>query len=95
MSQDGALKVQRKQCRTCIYSKRSPSRRTVAQLEGEITDPHLPWFFKGYRVCHHSSDAVCAGFWRRHRDHFALGQIAQRLKFVRYVQEDVLVKEVE
>lgn len=47
-------------------------------------------FFKGHRVCHHSKDAVCRGFWNRHKDKFTLGQIAQRLKAVIFVKEDTL-----
>jgi hypothetical protein len=30
--------------------------------------------------------ACCAGFWRRHRDRFTLGQLAQRLGWVRKVR---------
>jgi hypothetical protein len=86
------FKVQRKQCPTCIYGKRSGVRRSIAQLEAQIADPHMPGFFLGYRVCHHSDGVCCAGFWRRWKDHFTLGQIAQRLGWVRYVEVDILTR---
>ena len=84
------LKVQRKPCATCIYGPNPGTRRSLASLEHEIADPHMPGFFRSYRICHHSTDAVCAGFWRRHKNNFALGQLAQRLKWVRYVTIDLL-----
>jgi hypothetical protein len=74
------LRVQRRQCDTCIYRPDSP-----------LADPHGG--FKGHRICHHSHDAVCAGFWARHKDAFALGQIAQRLGAVQRVDDDVLKEE--
>jgi len=77
------LKVQRRQCATCIYREDSPL--DLAKLEGEIADPRMPGFFDGYRICHHSNDACCAGFWARHKDDFAAGQIAQRLNCVEKV----------
>ena len=61
-------------CRTCIYRPRSPL--DLAALEAAVADGYGG--FKGHRVCHHSASACCAGFWRRHRDKFAAGQIAQR-----------------
>jgi len=48
-------------------------------------------FFSGHRICHHSDTACCAGFFARHKDHFPLGQIAQRLGFVEYVEHDKMV----
>jgi hypothetical protein len=83
------LRVQRRQCDTCIYRPDSPL--DVKALEAEIADPHGG--FKGHRICHHSHDAVCAGFWARHKDAFALGQIAQRLGAVQRVDDDVLKEE--
>jgi hypothetical protein len=74
------LKVQRRQCETCIFNW-SPEH--LAALLDAIRDPKMAGHFRGYRICHHSRDAVCAGFWARHRDNFDLGQIAQRLGFVR------------
>jgi hypothetical protein len=47
-------------------------------------------YFKGHRICHHSKDACCRGFWNRHKNHFTAGQLAQRLNAVEFVDEDVL-----
>lgn len=92
-SNKGYFLVQRKQCSTCIYGKHSASRMTPAQLEAEVADKHLHGFFRGYRTCHHTKDVCCAGFWRRHRHKFTLGQLAQRLGLVRYVEVDTLRRE--
>lgn len=78
------LRVQSKACATCIYRKDSPL--NLNQLENAVRDKHMG--FKGYRICHHSKDAVCRGFWNRHKDEFALGQIAQRLNLVEYVRDN-------
>jgi hypothetical protein len=51
----------------------------VKELENECRDRKTPWFFRSYRVCHYSQTACCRGFWERHKDAFAAGQIAQRL----------------
>jgi hypothetical protein len=83
---EGGLLVQRKQCATCIY--RPDCSLDVTALEAQIRDPRMPGFFEGYRICHHSTRAVCAGFWARHKWSFTLGQIATRLGFVRLVDED-------
>lgn len=78
------FEVQRRACPTCIYRKSSTAtRRTIEQLEAEVRDKY--GWFKGYRVCHCSKSACCRGFWNRHKDKFALGQIAQRLGFVAFV----------
>jgi hypothetical protein len=69
--------VQRKQCRTCIYRRDSPL--DLKALEAAIADPRTKGFFAGYRICHHSKSAFCRGFWNRHKNYFALGQIVQRL----------------
>lgn len=82
------LRVQRRQCTTCIYRKDSPL--DLAKLEADIADPRMKGHFKGSRICHHSNDAVCAGFWARHKDNYDAGQLAQRLSLVRLVQDDVL-----
>lgn len=79
-----SFKVQRKPCSTCIYRKNSPL--DIRKLERDVADNYGG--FKGYRVCHHSKDACCRGFWSRHKDKFAIGQIAQRLGWVRFVTED-------
>lgn len=80
------MKVQAKQCATCIYRPSSPL--DLQKLEAEIADKHMPGHFSGHRICHHSDDAVCRGFWNRHKDHFDLGQLAQRLGLVQFVNED-------
>lgn len=83
------FKVQRKQCKTCIYTKRAPSRRTIAQLEDETKDVH--GFVQTYRLCHHADDETgvcCRGFWDRHKDAFPAGQLAQRLNCVEFVDVD-------
>jgi hypothetical protein len=82
------LRVQQHRCATCIYRPDSPL--DLAALEAAIADPHLAGFFQTSRICHHSTDAVCAGFWQRHKDDFTLGQLAQRLGLVCFVQEDIL-----
>lgn len=79
--------VQARPCKSCIYRPDSPL--DLARLEAEIADPHLPGFFTGHRVCHHTrapEEACCAGFWRRHKSSFTLGQFAQRLGWVRKVR---------
>ena len=87
------FKVQKNHCASCIYLPSSPF--DLAALEAEIADPHLEGFFTGYRVCHHSEgpDGVCcAEFWKRHKDHFTAGQLAQRLGLIKRVVIDVLKK---
>lgn len=78
--------VQRRQCATCIYRKDSPL--DLKKLERQIADPYMEGFFTAHRICHHSDMACCSGFWSRHRDHFPLGQIAQRLGVVEFVEHD-------
>lgn len=75
--------VQARLCSTCIYRPESPL--DLAKLEAEVADPHMRGFFTSYRVCHQSDHACCAGFWVRHKDHFQLGQLAQRLGWLRKV----------
>jgi len=84
------LKVQDRQCETCIYRKTSTL--DIKSLEAQIADPYMEGFFKGSRICHHSKDAVCRGFWNRHKDHFTAGQLAQRLHFVEFVRHDILTE---
>ena len=81
-----SLRVQKKQCKTCIYRKDSPL--DLALLEAVIQDPY--GFFTNYRACHHAKDGmiVCAGFWNKHKDEFLLGQMAQCLGRVEYVKVD-------
>src|SRR4051794_39884139 len=71
----GRFRIQKKQCRTCIYRKDTPL--DLEHLEREVRNKFGG--FNGYRICHHSVDACCRGFWDRHKDEFAAGQIAQRL----------------
>jgi len=82
------LKVQSRACSTCIYRKDSPL--DLNKLEADIADKYMPGYFKGHRICHHSKDVCCRGFWNRHKDKFTLGQIAQRLGFVQFVNIDIL-----
>lgn len=80
------FKVQSKQCSTCIYRKDSPL--DLEKLEGDIADGYGG--FRGHRICHHSDDVCCRGFWDRHKNKFNLGRIAQRLGMVEFVSVDVL-----
>lgn len=84
MTATTGFEVQRRQCATCIYRPDSPL--DLAKLEGEIADRFGG--FTGHRICHHSRTACCAGFWARHKNEFALGQVAQRLGMVRFVNHD-------
>jgi hypothetical protein len=84
------FEVQRRQCKTCIFrAKHWPPGFLEAKLD-DIRDPAMAGFFLGYRICHHSKAACCAGFWARHKDDFTFGQIAQRLGLVEYVDDDQL-----
>lgn len=80
------FKVQQRMCSTCIY--RPDSSLDLKSLEDQVRDKHVG--FKGHRVCHHSEDACCRGFWEAHKDEFQMGQIAQRLNMVEFVHEDTL-----
>jgi len=92
------LRVQAKQCATCIYRKASGL--DVKELERQIADRHMDGHFSGARLCHHApssgaNTAVCRGFWNRHKDHFDAGQLAQRLGLVTFVQVDKLKRRVK
>ncbi len=80
------FRVQRSMCATCIFRPESPLE--LERLLKDISDPHGG--FRGHRICHHSVDACCAGFWVRHKNEFPMGQIAQRLNMVSIVEDDVL-----
>jgi hypothetical protein len=83
------IRVQARQCATCIY--RPESSLDLRKLERQIADPHMRGYFVGFRACHHASNrsgVCCRGFWNRHKDHFTLGQIAQRLGAVVFVHVD-------
>lgn len=81
-----SFKVQKYRCESCIYRKDSPL--DTKALEEEVKDDHMG--FKGYRICHHSLDICCRGFWDKHKDEFPAGQIAQRLNMVEFVTVDIL-----
>jgi len=81
------FKVQRRLCKTCIY--RPSSTLDLKALEDQVRDPYVG--FKDYRVCHHSIHACCRGFWNAHKDEFTLGQLAQRLNCVEFVNEETSV----
>jgi hypothetical protein len=78
------FRVQRKRCTTCIYH--TFLHWDLQRLEDQVRDPYMG--FKGHRICHHSKDACCHGFWDKHKDEFQLGQLAQRLNMVKYVDDD-------
>ena len=80
------MDVMDRQCATCIYRPGSPL--NLRKLEAEIAYPKMRGFFTSHRICHHAvgDDTCCRGFWNRHKDHFTLGQLAQRLGFVRFVK---------
>ena len=80
------FEVQAQACTTCIY--RPDSVLDLVELEAEIADPHMAGYFQSYRICHSTprgSQVCCAGFWHRHREHFTVGQVAQRVNAVSYV----------
>ena len=82
-----SFRVQRRQCSTCIYRPDTPL--DLERFEAAIADPH-GCGFKGHRICHHSKDVCCAGFWARHKDEFPMGQVAQRLNMVEFVEVDTI-----
>lgn len=82
----GGFQVQAKACATCIYRKDNGF--DIKKLEADVADKYGG--FKGHRVCHHSKDVCCRGFWNRHKDKFQMGQIAQRMKMVVFVNIDTL-----
>lgn len=85
------FQVQKRMCATCIYRPDSPL--DLSKLEADIADPRMAGFFVGYRECHHAergSGVCCRGFWETHKDDFQMGQIAQRLSFVEFVDVDAL-----
>jgi hypothetical protein len=80
------FKVQKRMCATCIY--RPDSLLDLKKLERDVADKYMG--FRGHRICHHSKDVCCRGFWDRHKDEFQMGQIAQRLNMVEFVDVDTL-----
>lgn len=81
--------VQAKSCSTCIYRK--DSTLDIAKLENDVRDKYVG--FKGHRICHHSKDVCCRGFWNRHKNSFPIGRIAQRLGMVNFVNVDTIKRE--
>ena len=81
-----SFRVMARQCGTCIYRPDSPL--DLEKLEAEVRDER--GFLTGWRICHSSGrrDACCRGFWNRHKDGFAVGQIAQRLGAVEYADPE-------
>jgi hypothetical protein len=80
------FKVQKKMCPTCIYKPGSPLDLKV--LEDQVRDAYGG--FKCHRICHHSKNACCRGFWDAHKDEFQMGQVSQRLDIVELVNIDLL-----
>lgn len=76
------FRVQSNPCSTCIYRKDSPLDLKKLEAQAGAKD--------SYRICHHSDDVCCRGFWNRHKDDFNLGRIAQRLGVVVFVNVDTL-----
>lgn len=76
-----SFKVCEKPCDTCIYRK--DLHFDIKVLEAQVSDGYGG--FKTHRICHHSEDVCCRGFWNAHKNQFALGQIAQRLDMVQFV----------
>jgi hypothetical protein len=72
------LEVQKHMCATCIYRK--DCQLDLKTLEAAAADPKMKGHFKGFRVCHNSKTACCRGFWNKHKNHFDIGQLAQRMK---------------
>ena len=77
-----SFQVRRERCASCIYNKSTPL--DLAKLERQALDQDT------YRICHHTKDAVCRGFWNRHKNHFNLGRIMQRIGGVRFTDEDAM-----
>lgn len=80
------LRVQAKPCDTCIY--KPTCALNIMELERQIANKFMPGFFRKARTCHHSTTAICRGFWNRHKNHFTVGQLAQRLGMVEFVHDD-------
>jgi hypothetical protein len=88
------FKVQAQICATCIY--KAGLGWDLHKLEGQVRDKKMRGFFKAYRECHHAkrgSKVCCRGFWNAHMNDFAIGQIAQRLGLVEFVEIDVMKEE--
>ena len=80
------FKVQKKMCSTCIYRKDSPL--DLQKLEQQVQN--ATGGYDGYRICHHSNKACCAGFWQQHKNDFPAGRLAQICNKVQFVNEDTM-----
>ena len=81
------FKVMSRRCATCIYRK--DLQWDLKKFEDQVRDEHMG--YKSYRACHQqkrNKSACCRGFWDHHKDEFQLGQLAQRLNMVEYVEPD-------
>jgi hypothetical protein len=84
------LRVQKTACETCVYRPESPI--NPLELEESIREKVRGQeidFFTGFRICHLSKTACCAGFWVKNKDKFQMGQLAQRLNLVEFVQDNI------
>ena len=69
---------------------RSVAVRRSAPNVGSLADAvRDPLGFRTHRIRHHPRDVCCRGFWDKHKNDFTLGQIAQRLGRVEFVDIDV------
>jgi len=80
------FKVRRKRCPTCIYNPDCPL--DLAALERAVTDSFGS--ITGWRVCHHTEDACCRGFWDLYKNDFTMGRMAQMFGWVEFTDEDIL-----
>ena len=74
------FKVQDHMCSSCIYRPDSPLDLGGLEHDAQQQD--------SWRICHHSDDVCCRGFWDRHKNGFNMGRIAQRLNMVEFVDVD-------
>lgn len=82
------LLVQKRMCRTCIYKPKMDV--DLEKIEKKSQDK---WGdFISFQICHHSKNVCCAGFWKRYKNHFTLGRLAQVLGLVKKVQIDIWEK---
>ena len=80
------FRVQKKACDTCIYRKDSPL--NLEKLENDVRDHYGS--LVGHRICHHSKDVCCRGFWNKYKNDFTLGRMAQMFDQVEFVEVDTL-----
>jgi len=78
------FKVQASQCATCIYRADSPL--DVRKLEADITEEYGA--IVGWRICHHSMEVCCRGFYDQHKTSCAAIRVAQLIDGVSFVDVD-------